>query len=147
MEAEGAPTTVAASAACLDIMNPEAIADINARGERMAEGIRAMLKDLGLKGQVMGHGNHQSVHLTAAETVSNPVEFLIAGNTPGVKEAMELFRRSLINKGVLTLENLMALRVSTPLTDEEVGQALAAMRETFEEIYPILKEVAPQLID
>ena len=72
--------------------------------------------------------------------------YLMTANAPGVKEAMALFRRSLINKGVITLENLMSLRVSTPLTESEIETALAAMREGFNEIHPILKEVAPHLI-
>ena len=143
---QGDPTTVAASTACLNIMTPDVIADINGRGERLAQGIRDILSDVGIRGKVIGYGNHQSVHLTAAETVSNPVEFLLAGNTPGVMETMALFRRSLINKGVLTRENLMALRVSTPVTDEELDFALAAMREGFSEVHPILRELAPQLI-
>jgi len=143
---QGDPTTVAASRACLDIMNREAIAGINTKGELLATGIRSILSDLGIRGQVIGYGNHQSVHLTAAEEVNNPVEFLMAANAPGLVEAMGLFRRSLINKGVLTLESLMALRVSTPLTEDEIQMALAAMRESFIEVHPILKEVAPQLI-
>lgn len=143
---QGDPVTVAASTACLNLMTPEAIAGINAKGEFMADGIRSILSDLGIRGQVIGYGNHQSVHLTAAEEVNTPVEFLMASNTPGVMETMALFRRSLINKGVLTLESLMALRVSTPLTEDEIQTALTAMRESFEEVQPILKEVAPQLI-
>jgi hypothetical protein len=59
---------------------------------------------------------------------------------------MALFRRSLINKGVITLEDLMALRVSTPLTESEIETSLNAMRENFMEIRPILEEVAPDLV-
>jgi len=42
---------------------------------------------------------------------------------------------------------LMALRVCTPLSEEEIRVALTAMRECFSEIQPLLKEVAPHLID
>ncbi len=60
---------------------------------------------------------------------------------------MTLYRRSLMNKGVRTLENLMALRISTPLSENEIETALAAMREGFIEIQPLLKEVAPDLVN
>ena len=40
----------------------------------------------------------------------------------------------------------MALRVSTPLTEHEIETSLTAMRECFEEIHPILQEVAPELV-
>jgi glutamate-1-semialdehyde 2,1-aminomutase len=143
---QGDPMGVAASTACLDVMTADEIARINANGEFMADGIRSILNDLGIRGQVIGYGNHQSVHLTPAEEVLNPLVYLMTANAPGVKEAMALFRRSLINKGVITLENLMALRVSTPLTKNEIETALAAMREGFTEIHPILKEVSPHLV-
>jgi hypothetical protein len=40
----------------------------------------------------------------------------------------------------------MALRVSTPISENEIQTVLAAMREGFVEIQPILKEVAPDLM-
>lgn len=143
---QGDPMSVAASTACLNILTPAEIARINANGELMAEGIRGILKELGISGQVIGHGNHQSLHLTTDEEVTDPVTYLAAGNAPGLRETMALYRRSLINKGVLTLENLMALRASVPLSENEIETALGAMREGFIEIRPILKEVAPQLV-
>ena len=143
---QGDPMGVAASTACLEVMTEEEIARINANGEFMADGIRSILKDLGLRGHVIGYGNHHSLHLTPADEVINPLAYLMTANAPGVQDTMALFRRSLINKGVLTLENMMALRVSTPLTEEEIQVALGAMRETFHEIHPILKEAAPHLV-
>jgi hypothetical protein len=59
---------------------------------------------------------------------------------------MALFRRSLIHKGVITLEALMALRVSTRLTESEIETSLDAMRESFVEIRPILEKRAPDLV-
>jgi glutamate-1-semialdehyde 2,1-aminomutase len=143
---QGDPVTVAASTACLNILTADEIARINAMGESMADGIRGILKELGIRGQVIGYGNHQSVHLTTNDEVPNPVAYLLSANAPGLAEVMALFRRSLINKGVITLENMMSLRVSTPLSENEIETALAAMRECFIEIHPILKEVAPQLV-
>ena len=142
----GDPTSVAASTACLSILTADEIARINAMGESLANGIRNILKELGIRGQVIGYGNHQSVHLTTDDEVTDPISYLLSANAPGLKEVMALFRRSLINKGVITLENMMALRVSTPLSENEIETALAAMRESFIEIHPILKEVAPHLV-
>lgn len=62
----------------------------------------------------------KEVHLTSADDVLYPLVYLMTANAPGVKEAMALIRRSLINRGVVTLENLMSLRVSTPLTENEI---------------------------
>jgi glutamate-1-semialdehyde 2,1-aminomutase len=143
---QGDPVTVAASRACLEIMTAGEIARINANGELLADGIRDVLRDVGLRGQVIGYGNHQSVHLTTADDVTDPLVYLLNASRPGLSEAMALFRRSLINKGVITLEALMALRASTPLTKREIDTSLAAMRECFEEIHPILQEVAPELV-
>ncbi len=143
---QGDPLTVAASTACLNIMTADEIARINANGELLATGIRGVLDDVGIRGLVIGHGNHQSVHLTTADEVTDPLSYLMTANAPGLKEAMALFRRSLINKGVITLEAMMALRVSTPLTETEINTSLDAMRESFEEVHPILKEVAPDLV-
>jgi glutamate-1-semialdehyde 2,1-aminomutase len=142
----GDPMSVAASTACLNILTADEIARINANGEFMANGIRSILKELGIRGLVIGYGNHQSVHLTTADEVTDPLSYLSTANAPGLQETMALFRRSLINKGVLTLENLMALRTSTPLSQNEIETALAAMREGFIEIQPVLKEVSPHLV-
>ncbi len=143
---QGDPMSVAASTACLDILTAAEIDRINALGESLAHGIRKILKDLGIQGQVIGYGNHQSLHLTTADEVVDPVIYSQTVNTPGLRETLALFRRSLINKGVRTLENLMALRISTPVTETEIDTALTAMREAFAEIHPILKEVAPDLV-
>jgi glutamate-1-semialdehyde 2,1-aminomutase len=142
---QGDPMAVAASTACLNVMTSDEIARINAIGELMADGIRGVLKDLGIRGHVVGYGNHQSVHLTDTDDVTDYATYLRNANAPGLRDAMALYRRSLINKGVRTYENLMALRISTPVTEAEVETALAAMREGFVEIKPILKEVAPHL--
>jgi|TARA_B100001971_G_scaffold17908_1_gene13948 glutamate-1-semialdehyde 2,1-aminomutase len=143
---QGDPMSVAASTACLNILTADEIARINAMGELLANGIRSILKELEIRGQVIGYGNHQSVHLTTADEVVDPVTYSRTANAPGLRDAMALYRRSLINKGVRTLENLMALRVSTPISENEIETALAAMREGFIEIHPILKEVAPHLV-
>ena len=142
----GDPMTVASSKACLEILDAEEIARLNAKGDLLAKGIETILKDLGIRGQVLGYGNHQSLHLTTEEQVLDPVFYLINNHTPGLNETMALFRRSLINKGVMTLENMMALRTSTPLTEDEIDMALAAMKETFIEVHPILKELVPHLV-
>jgi glutamate-1-semialdehyde 2,1-aminomutase len=142
----GDPMSVAASTACLKLMTADEIARINGNGELLATGIRSILKDLGIHGQVIGYGNHQSVHLTTDDEVVDPVVYATNANAPGLQQAMALYRRSLMNKGVRTLENLMALRISTPLSESDIDTALAAMREGFIEIHPILKEVAPHLV-
>ena len=144
---QGDPMTVAASTACLEVMSAEEIDRINTKGELLAEGIRGVLKEIGIRGRVVGYGNHQSVHLTTADEITDPVAYLEAANAPGLGETMALFRRSLMNKGLLTLENLMALRVSVPLTESDIERALAAMREGFQEIRPILEEVTPHLTE
>ena len=143
---QGDPMSVAASRACLDIMSAEEITRINANGELMADGIRGVLNDVGINGQVIGYGNHQSVHLTTDKVILNPVNYFANANQPKLKKVMTLFRRSLINKGLLTLENLMALRTCTPLSVDEINTALAAIKEGFVEIKPLLTEAAPDLI-
>lgn len=143
---QGDPMGVAASTACLNVMTADEIARINANGELLANGIRNILDELGIRGQVIGYGNHQSVHLTPADEVTNPLIYLMSANAPGLRETMALFRRSLINKGVLTLENLMALRTSIPLSEDEIETALAAIHKCFNEIHPILKEATPHLV-
>ncbi|MBT6057451.1 MAG: hypothetical protein HOG51_05380, partial [Gammaproteobacteria bacterium] len=99
-----------------------------------------------IRGQVIGYGNHQSVHLTTDVEIVDPVVYATNANAPGLGQAMALYRRSLMNKGVRTLENLMALKISTPLSQNDIDTALAAMREGFIEIHPILKEVTPDLV-
>jgi glutamate-1-semialdehyde 2,1-aminomutase len=142
----GDPMTVASSKACLEVLDSAEIARLNSKGDLLADGIRNILKDLGIHGQVLGYGNNQSLHLTTEEQVLDPVMYLINNHTPGLNETMALFRRSLINKGVMTLENMMALRTSTPLTEDEIRMALGAIKESFIEIHPILKELTPQLM-
>ncbi|MBT3530538.1 MAG: aminotransferase class III-fold pyridoxal phosphate-dependent enzyme [Gammaproteobacteria bacterium] len=142
----GDPMSVAASTACLNIMTADEIARINANGEILATGIKSILDDVGIRGQVIGYGNHQSVHLTTDVEIVDPVVYATNANAPGLGQAMALYRRSLMNKGVRTLENLMALKISTPLSQNDIDTALAAMREGFIEIHPILKEVTPDLV-
>jgi glutamate-1-semialdehyde aminotransferase len=138
--------TVASSKACLEILDAEEIGRLNIKGDLLADGLQNILKDLGIRGQVLGYGGVQSLHLTTEEQVLDPVSYLINNHMSGFSETMALFRRSLINKGVMTLENMMALRTSVPLTEDEIKMALGAMKETFTEIHPILKEVSPHLI-
>ena len=143
---QGDPLTVSASLACLEIMSEDEIARINANGEYMADGIRRALKAAGLRGFVAGYGNHQALHLTDTSVARDPVSYFANANQPGVKDVMPLFRRSLINKGVMTLENMMHVRASVPLTREDIDTAVGAVEETFREIQPILAETAPQLV-
>ena len=143
---QGDPLTVSASLACLEIMSEDEIARINANGEYMAGGIRNALTTAGLQGFVSGYGNHQALHLTDRTDVYDPVTYFTNTNTPGLKEVMSLFRRSLINKGVMTLENLMHVRASIPLTKEEIDFSVKAIEETFREIRPILAETTPHLV-
>jgi glutamate-1-semialdehyde 2,1-aminomutase len=142
----GDPITVASSKACLEVLDAAEIARLNSKGNLLAQGLRDILKELGIRGQVLGYGNNHSLHLTTEEQVLDPVMYLINNHTPGLNETMALFRRSLINKGVMTLENMMALRTCTPLTEEEIGMALGAIKESFIEIHPILKELTPHLV-
>ena len=143
---QGDPLTVTASLACLDIMTEEEISRINANGEYMADGIRNALASAGLRGFVSGYGNHQALHLTDQVDVADPVDYFTNANAPGLREVMPLFRRSLINKGVMTLENLMHVRASIPLTHEDIDFSIQAIAETFREIQPILAETAPHLV-
>ena len=86
------------------------------------------------------------MHLTDSSEVRDPVTYFVNANQPGVKEVMPLFRRSLINKGVMTLENMMHVRASVPLTRADIDIAVKAVEETLKEIQPILAEMAPQLV-
>ena len=46
----------------------------------------------------------------------------------------------------MTLENLMQVRASIPLTREEIDFSVGAIEETIREIHPILAETAPHLV-
>lgn len=139
----GNPLTMVAGKACLEELTANTIAHINSLGEMAANGIRDIFKGLGIKAQVTGYGSLFSIHLTPEEVTDQKSRLTAAG----VEDLAGLLQHSLINKGILLcMAPLKVMNLSTPMSEKDVQFLLAAIREVFTEVKPLLKDVAPHLL-
>ena len=121
--------TMRAGLAAMRALTPESFARLDRIGDRMRDGINALLQNHGLEGQCVGLGSLFKVHFTARPIT----DYRSIYPGPDERRKLDAFHKGLLGGGVLSASyGLFAL--STPMTDEDVEKILGAIHDTLGEI-------------
>jgi glutamate-1-semialdehyde 2,1-aminomutase len=138
----GNALSMAAGLAALRAFTPDARARVSALGDRLREGFNRVFGNVGLRGQAMGKGSLVNLHLTD-RTIRNARDSLA-----GMFEAGpigRLLHLGMLRRGITSASRLMYC-VSTPMTEEEVDTAVAALEDTLTELRPGIERERPALL-
>lgn len=134
------PLSAAAGVAQLKQITPELIAGLNGLGEKLAEGIRNVFRNVGIKGQVTGLGSLRNIHFGPVPVVDG----YTARQTTN-KEVLHLLHLSLLNRGIMTPDRAMFC-MSAPMTEAEVNKAVDAVGDAVRELKPYIERIWPDLM-
>ena len=134
------PMTATAGAATLEQLNAGVIDKINKLGESFANGVRAVFKKLGIKGQLTGMGSLQAIHFT------DKVLMDWKSSTREVnKDLQHLFHLAMLERGIFTAARGLWV-MSTPMTQREIDTAVKAVDDVLTELKPTIGELWPDLV-
>ena len=128
----GNAATVVAGVVALELLDAEAIARINALGERLREELQATLDEAGVPARMTGRGSLMQVHFT-----DGPVQDYrdaARGKAKGVAHWLHL---ALLNRGIYPASRGMII-VSTPMSQREIDRMVSCFREAVADILPLI---------
>ena len=105
----------------------------------MADELRKMLQNLGIKAQVKGYGSLQQIHFTPEPVSTASTAFLTQD-----RDILRLFNMAMMNQG-LFIGNRGFFALSTVMQDSDCQRALEAAECALAELKPVIEEAAPQL--
>ena len=114
----GNAVVMAAGLATLDLLTREALARLEALGDRLRTGLRATLRAAGVPGQVTGMGSLVGIHLTA-----DPVRDYRSSLTSD-REAMRWLHLALLNRGIFARSG-GGFFLSTAVAEDEIDETVA----------------------
>ena len=123
------PMTMAAGLAAMRQMTPDAYRRLSALGDRLREGITAAMRDNGLPGRV--HGVASMVAM-----IFNDAPFSDYRSMPLRRREADMvyaLHRYLLNHGVTIIPHGLML-LSTPMTNDDIDQTIAAMSAGMKEL-------------
>ena len=138
----GNPLTMAAGIAALEELKPDVYDRLNKMGDSLRDGFNNAFKEIGIRGQATGLGSLVNVHFTdkplnnARDSVNGLFE---AGAIP------MHFHLSMLRQGIFPASRQMYC-ISTPMTEQEINQAIAALTESLKELKPIIEKDHPHLL-
>jgi glutamate-1-semialdehyde 2,1-aminomutase len=117
------PVTMRAGLTAMELLDTAAFARLDALGERLREGLRAVLRDARVPGCVTGAGSLLRFHLVDRDVVDYRSSYLSEA------EAVLLARahKALLNRGVLA-SNTGLMALSTPMSEETIAEIVEAFR-------------------
>jgi glutamate-1-semialdehyde 2,1-aminomutase len=118
------PMSMAAGYTGMSLLTHATFAELDARSERLREGLRRIVADLGLEARVVGRSSLSAILFT-----TRPVENyrqLAAAASGGMTERMVTTQKLLLAEGLLTMRG--GFVTSTPMTDDDVDFTLAGTR-------------------
>ena len=131
------PVSMAAGLAVMEEMKPSVYEEMDRLGERMREGLKAILEEAGVGAFVGGIGSFFHVIWTPEEVR----DYRTAAT--GDRVLTRYFSLDLMNRGVFLLGHP---NVSAVTTDEDLDFTLDAVRRSVDELKPLIKERAPRLL-
>jgi len=131
------PITMAAGFAVMKELRPSVYKQMATLGQRMREGLRSILDETGVAAHVGGVGSF--FHITW--TSEGVADYRTAAT--GDRALGRCFSLDLMNRGIYLLGHP---NISAVTADEDVTAALNAMRQSVEELKPIVKERSPHLL-
>jgi glutamate-1-semialdehyde 2,1-aminomutase len=135
------PIVVAAGIASLREMTKEALDRINSLGDTLADGLVGVLADLRIRAQVTGYGSLHQIHFTP-----EPVTHAAVSLTGQNEDIVRLFHLALLNRGIFIPPTRCMYNISTPMSDTEIHDAVAATTDALSELKPLIQVVVPELI-
>jgi glutamate-1-semialdehyde 2,1-aminomutase len=126
----GNPLAMCAGLATLAVLeDPEFYKPLNARAERLADGLRQALRESGLPGQVNARGSLLTVFFA-----SDPVRDYASAKGSDTTRFASFFCEMLAHGVLLPPSQFEAIFVSAAHSDEDISRTLAAARESLKTI-------------
>jgi glutamate-1-semialdehyde 2,1-aminomutase len=122
------PLAMACGTTSLRMLTPEVFDRLEAQGERLREGLRAIRRDLGLKATVLGEGSLSGMIPTELP-LRNYRELAYAVGTE-VGARLPVLQKLLIDEDLLTMRG--GFVGSTPMTDDDIDFTIAAARRAWQ---------------
>jgi glutamate-1-semialdehyde 2,1-aminomutase len=119
----GNPVTMRAGLTAMELLDTAAFAHLDALGERLREGLRAVLRDARVPGCVTGAGSLLRFHLIDRDVVDYRSSYLSEAEAALLARA----HRALLNRGVLA-SNTGLMALSTPMSEETIAEIVEAFR-------------------
>jgi len=138
----GNPLTMSAGAAAVAALTPQSIAQINQLGQEFRQGIDEGFAEAGIYGCATGAGSLAYVHWTA-ERVTCAAD--VVRWKQKAAELPRLLHMELLNQGIFAANRGM-FNISTPMTQAEINQVLAAFRSALQTLKPYVAAKAPHLM-
>jgi glutamate-1-semialdehyde 2,1-aminomutase len=117
----GSPAVMAAGAVAVELLDAGECERLNGLGDRLREGIDSLGRELGLAVTASGLGSLNTIHL-----LEEPPRSYREARAAD-PEAVRLLHLALLNEGVFAAKRGM-LALSTPMREEQIDEALEAMR-------------------
>jgi len=138
----GNALTMAAGLAAMQAYDSEAVARINALGERLRAGFNEAFMQSGIRGQATGAGSLSNLHFTDAQlqNARGNIDGLVEGGHIG-----RLLHLTMLRRGVMSASRLMYC-VSTAMTEADIDTAVNALNESLREIRPYVEAERPGLL-
>ncbi|MDH3729709.1 MAG: aspartate aminotransferase family protein [Acidimicrobiia bacterium] len=120
------PLTMAAGLLTLEMLTPEAVADINKRGNDLRDWINTTCTARGLPLVATGYGNLVQLHCSTTPPRSYRESSLLP------KEPLKLLFFVLLENGVFAAPARLLMTLTTPMGDEELDKIKAALDSGFD---------------
>jgi glutamate-1-semialdehyde 2,1-aminomutase len=115
----GNALTMAAGLAAIELFDEPAVARLNALGDRLREGVRAIIARTGLEASIVGAGSVSQLHFTAGP-IRNPTDA-----ARGSRPLQALLQLLLLARGMFVTTRQMYV-LSTPMGEPEIDRFLEA---------------------
>lgn len=135
----GNAVTMAAGVAAMTAYDRNAVAYVNELGERFRSGMCALVEKLGLRIQINGTGSLYNTVFTDKPVISYRD---MATSYEGLNQLLYMV---LLTKGVFIAPRGMFC-MSTAMRAEDIDFGLKMTEEALEEMKPVIREKAPELL-
>ena len=130
---------MAAGLGMIEELRPTLYEHLDRMGEKLRDGLRKILTDIGIRAQVTGISSIFQLFFTA-ERIRNPDQVARANIL-----LTRVFELGCQGQGVNLPKNHCAF-LSSPMTEKEINKTLEVMRIVLIEMIPTIKTISPSLI-
>lgn len=127
------PAAMRGGAATLQLLTPDRIKYISQLGQQLRDGITTAFKEAGISGTATGVGSLVGIHFR-----TGPIENY-RDQAAGRHDVQRALSAALINQGILVAPNGL-LRISTPMSRDDIDRTVRAIRTAIDQIAPMLEE-------
>ena len=138
----GNALSMAAGLAAMTHYNENDIDRLDHLGNRLRQGFSDVFRSTGIKGQATGVGSLVNIHLTD-RTIMNARDTFQGMIDAG--EIARLLHLSMLQNGVMSAPRMMYC-ISSPMTEQEVDHAIAALESSLTNLMPYIAAEQPNLL-